>query len=247
MKQPPSFRAAGPPKRYGFTLIELLVVIAIIAILAALLLPALASAKEKARRTQCTSNLRQQAISLSIYTSDNKDTYPCHSDPGSALWDLPINSADRLVDSGLRRPVFYCPGIDASVKNVDDWWFFGTYRVTGYQWLFRRNSQFTPTPLIPPHVYLTKTTQTYSNGVSFAESELVTDIVVSEGTPPNLKFRNVITSNPTIAPNGFNTSHMAKHVPAGALILFQDGHTSWRKYSAMQVWLEWSLDRKFWF
>jgi prepilin-type N-terminal cleavage/methylation domain-containing protein/prepilin-type processing-associated H-X9-DG protein len=74
----PSHRVAGgrSTRRIAFTLIELLVVIAIIAILAAILFPVFAQAREKARQTQCLSNLKQIGTAVMMYTQDYDETYP---------------------------------------------------------------------------------------------------------------------------------------------------------------------------
>ncbi len=82
----------GCPSRRAFTLIELLVVIAIIAILAALLLPALSSAREKAQRAGCLSNLRQIVSGVNIYLLENHDSFPDRRDLKVVLGYRPWSS-----------------------------------------------------------------------------------------------------------------------------------------------------------
>jgi len=74
------------PKRSGFTLIELLVVIAIIAILAAILFPVFARAREKARQTSCLANLKQIGLAVQMYADDWDETLPYYQRPFGATW-----------------------------------------------------------------------------------------------------------------------------------------------------------------
>jgi prepilin-type N-terminal cleavage/methylation domain-containing protein len=98
----PNRKNLARPEARAFTLIELLVVIAIIAILAAMLLPALGRAKETAKRISCLNNLAQLSMAAHMYVDDNQDNYPPRS--GSDRWP------DKFYDNyGKNLKLLLCP------------------------------------------------------------------------------------------------------------------------------------------
>jgi len=91
--------------RHAFTLIELLVVIAIIAILAAILFPVFARAREKARQTSCLSNIKQIVLAFMMYAEDYDETMPMGVYPDwTTYWDTKVDWSGNVIGDGLITP-----------------------------------------------------------------------------------------------------------------------------------------------
>jgi len=107
-------------RRSGFTLIELLVVIAIIAILAAILFPVFARAREAARKTACGSNLRQLGLASKMYAQDYDEWLPCDYYPGNSS-----TTSKRLVNQIMpyikNMDILYCPSVARTAQWMTDY------------------------------------------------------------------------------------------------------------------------------
>lgn len=110
--------APASERRKGFTLIELLVVIAIIAILAAILFPVFARARERARQTSCASNLKQLGLAFLMFSEDNKERMPSGYDyfePDGSRW-----KPGAVFQYTKTEGVMTCPGMSKTERRITD-------------------------------------------------------------------------------------------------------------------------------